>query len=265
MKRFLSLLIPPLILRFIRLTLDFRIKISSNKRVTDYSDEVLTSNVIAKTIRMKGLIAEQDYLTMESYRIAFAVLSCKVHPKNVLDLGGGAGYQFFNLRKITQREYCWSIIETMELVKQAKMNKELTEIKFYNSIAEFQNTEPEEVDLLFCSRALQYFPDPEYVCRQIVALNPRNIFFSGLTLSPDSDFHALTQDSMLSSNGPGPLPEGVKDIPVSYPYQLIPLESILKIFSINYELLYQTVEEAVVHTYKNRAISYQGLFLVRKK
>jgi hypothetical protein len=91
-----------------------------------------------------------------------------------------------------------------------------------------------------------------------------NIYITGVTLSPDQGTHEMTQISQLSSNGPGPLPQGISDHQVSYGYQLIPEETILEVFSENYELKYRTSEESVVHIHKNKAISYNGFFFMKR-
>ena len=263
-KKITVSLTPPILVKVGRILLSSVKKIKKTNQLYGYSNQILVSNVVSKTIEAKNRINENDLLAMESFRIAFAVMSCRKHPQSILDFGGGAGYQYFNLSKISTQRYEWSIIETNELVDQAKKNQQLQDISFYKSIEDFQSSSPKAVDLVFCSRVLQYLPDPISACRQMRDLLPKNIFITGVTLSPDSKSHGLTQVSMLSSNGPGPLPKGIPEHQVSYDFKLIPEDSILNIFSESYELIFRTSEEPVVHIHKNKPISYNGFFFQRR-
>jgi putative methyltransferase (TIGR04325 family) len=264
MRRILFLITPPFIVRGVRWLLEVTANKVFKTNVSDYSNRILIRNTINKTISVKETISERNVLAMESYRIAFGILSCKEHPKVILDFGGGAGYQYFNLTKITGRNYKWYVIETKEFTELANLSPELSEVIFFSTFEEFESENVVDLDLVFCSRALQYAPDPELICKQISNLNPKNIFFTGVTLSPDSEPHNLIQHSMLSSNGPGSLPSGTKDIRVSYQFKLVPIELILKHFEANYQLRFRTSEEPVIHLYKSKAIPYSGIFLTRK-
>jgi putative methyltransferase (TIGR04325 family) len=264
MKQLLVSLTPPFLTKLLKQLFQAIKIIRDTSQIYGYSNQFLVRTVVSKTVEAKKRIFEKDLLAMESFRIAFAALSCEQHPESVLDFGGGAGYQYFNLSKITDKRYKWSIIETNELVLQARQNTALREINFYESLEDFRSSNLEEVDLLYCSRALQYLLDPIATCRQMNDLLAKNIYITGVTLSPDLGKHELTQISLLSSNGPGPLPEGISDHQVSYDFQLIPEESILEVFSEKYELKYRTSEEPVVHIHKNIPISYNGFFFTRR-
>ncbi len=265
MKKLLLSLLPPIFANLFRRFFQAINVMRNTSHIHGYSNEILVKTVITKTVDAKKRIVDRDILAMESFRITFAALSCRKHPETVLDFGGGAGYQYFNLCKITGKKYKWSIIETSELVNQARQNNSLNEIDFHHTLEDFRSSNVDDLDLIYCSRVLQYLPDPIEACRQMESLRATNIYISGVTLSPDSDKHQITQISQLSSNGPGPLPKEIEDHQVSYGFQLIPEDTILEVFLENYELKYRINEEPVVHIHKNKPVSYNGFFFTRRE
>ena len=135
--------------------------------------------------------------------------------------------------------------------------------RFYDDIMDAKN-DLAEVDLVFSSSALQYCRDPIYFLKELVKIDAKYLF---ITRTPfvDSREHIIAiQKSSLSSNGPGPLPDGIKDKSVFYPITYVSRSAVEDILTQNYEIRFMTDEGSGVFNIKGSTINMNGYFCSRK-
>ena len=187
---------------------------------------------------------------------------------NVIDFGGGAGAHFFIAQSVFgQRiKLNWRVVETPEMVKVARelQNKHL---KFFDSIEQVKN-DLNQVDLVFTSGALHCCPDPLSYLNKLLEVRAKFFVVTRTALSTDmvQDF-VLLQTSMLSDNGPGPMPKRLRSIDraVRYPNVMVPKEKVCAMISDSYDIVLEINEDKNAYiSEKSYAFDMYG-FLCKQK
>jgi hypothetical protein len=83
-------------------------------------------------------------------------------------------------------------------------------------------------------------------------------------LSPDTRTRAIVHASLLSDNGPGPLPPGVPNRHVAYPAVFVPAKDVETVLESRYEVVARIAEEASAYQAGPVPISMSG-FIGRLK
>jgi putative methyltransferase (TIGR04325 family) len=246
----------------------YYLRIKQNRRrssLAGYENPKLVESIIRKTILAKQKIDNEKRIHLDAIRVFLPFALAKSKIKNVLELGGGAGYHYFNVATAGLAvEINWTILETPEFCKQAKKYQELDKINFINNLDSVKAQTHGGIDLVYCSRALQYFDDPLGIIKQIVTFNPKYIYLTGLTFSPDHEFHNHTQISELSSNGPQVEKTEIENSSVNYNLQLLPERMLEAELNERYSIELRLNEEPVVHIHREIEIPYKGIWAIRK-
>jgi putative methyltransferase (TIGR04325 family) len=265
MRRTIKLLLPPIILS---LAVKLYGKLKNNvirKNLSGYENPILVENVIKKSLSAKESIFAEKKINLDAIRVFLPFALAKIQIKSVLEFGGGAGYHYFNAAAAgLVDEINWTIVETPEFCKQASNYKELSKIKFIHNLESANSIEHEDVDLIYCSRALQYFDDPFKTLRQILSINAKYLYLTGITFSPDNEIHEYTQKSLLSSNGPQAEEIETANFLVDYKLQLLPERMVEKEITQFYSIELRINEEPVVHLFRGKEIPYKGIWAIRR-
>jgi len=120
------------------------------------------------------------------------------------------------------------------------------------------------VDLVFASSSLQYTSDPLENLRSIISLRPRYIFITRTPFSNLPQQVSTVQPSLLSSNGPGPLPDGWSDRLVNYPITFVPKKAVEELLSEQYLVRFRTREGKASVSSSNEKVDYLGFFCERR-
>ena len=274
MKSFIKSFIPPIVLNALK-----NLNISSNKAYKNYQDALdiclskrggysaddLVKVVVDKNLRLFSATSSTHILGLEAFRTLAAIgLSAQGGNLNVIDFGGGGGYHCL-LAKIAfggERTLKWHVVETPEMVGEAVKIKD-ADLRFYDDITDAKN-DLAKVDLVFSSSALQYCPDPLYFLKELVKIDAKYLFITRTPFVDSAENIIAIQKSSLSSNGPGPLPEGIKDRSVFYPITYVSRSAVEDILSQNYEIRFMTDEGSGVFAVKGSKINMNGYFCVRK-
>ncbi len=91
---------------------------------------------------------------------------------NVVDFGGACGAHYFHLKKLINKKFNWTVVETPAMVAMAK-SLETDELKF---TADLEQALKGKVDLIHTSGALQCVDDPMKYLRQLTG-SGASIFF----------------------------------------------------------------------------------------
>ena len=190
-----------------------------------------------------------------------------LHGKVVVDFGGGAGFHYFLAKKIlsTETRFQWVVVETPNMVSAAK-DFESQELIFTTSIEKvsaLMNPGNQKVDILIASSVLQYLPSPLTTLRSLIALNPEFIYIARTPLSLDLR-HVIVQESPLSSNGPGKLPEGFKDAVIKYPATFEKKSDFESVLQEKYIIQYVILEEEHGFNVGGMKINTFGYFCKRR-
>lgn len=202
-----------------------------------YEGQSLVEVVAAKTLTYRKSLCDPTNplaLSEADSRILLALASCGagVRPVSVIDIGGACGSHFYRAVRFFGRNtpIQWHVVETPAMVRTAEIYGFSEEIHFYSSLDDASHdTSP--ADLVLCSGALQYLPDPERSLRQLLAHVGRFLCIARVPVATTQDLFFCTQTTRLSANGPGLLPSGFTDRNITYPMAIIPastIESFLK-------------------------------------
>jgi putative methyltransferase (TIGR04325 family) len=264
MRRRVKLFVPP-VLWGVGVKIYFRfIKKGLTRTIRGYENPMLVKSVIRKTLTARDEIHSTKKINVDANRVFLPFALSKTEITSVLELGGGAGYHFYNAQAAgLTKGVKWAILETSEMCEQVKKSGELQELLFEDSISKVDQLFAGGIDLVYCSRALQYFPDPLSTLHQVCALKPKFIFITGIAFSPDDKIHETQQKSELSNNGPQVKSrESIRTF-VEYDIRYLPETMIEQIISKEYSIELRTNEEPAVHTYRGTEIAYRGIWAVR--
>ena len=274
MKSLIKSFIPPILFKALK-----NLNASSNKVYKNYQDALdlcltkrggysadeLVKVVVDKNLRLFSDISSNRVLGLEAFRTLAAIgLSTQGSNLNVIDFGGGGGYhyKFAKIAFGSERTLKWHVVETPEMVSEAIRVKE-PDLEFYDDITDAKN-DLVKVDLVFSSSALQYCSDPLYFLKELVKIDAKYLFITRTPFVDSTENIIAIQKSRLSSNGPGPLPEGVRDKSVFYPITYVSRSAVEDILSQNYEIRFMTDEGSGVFHIKGLTINMNGYFCARK-
>lgn len=182
----------------------------------------------------------------------------------ILDFGGACGAHYFEMKRFIPEHISlkWYVVETGQMVKSAiakGLNNE--ELQFISSIEEIKST----IDFVHSSSALQYVPDPYAFTNMLIQIGADRIFFNRMMFNESDRDFVTVQNSPLSSNGPGKLPEGYTDKIISYPHTTISLQKFNAMFETNnYMMDWIFDEPSGSYKIKNEKIIGKGLLYVKK-
>jgi putative methyltransferase (TIGR04325 family) len=182
----------------------------------------------------------------------------------ILDFGGACGAHYYEMIRFIPKNISlkWIVVETEQMVKSAT-DKGLVndELNFISSLKDI-NT---KIDFIHSSCTLHYVPNPYEILNKLINLNANWIFFNRMMFnSKDRDFITV-QKSLISSNGPGNLPEGYTDRKISYPHNTLSFQKFNLTFINNYYENEWTFEElSGSYQIGNEKIDGKGLLYIRK-
>jgi len=184
---------------------------------------------LARSSKEKIPAFVQKYLSgMEILRTVGAVGWAKVNEDlRVLDFGGAAGHHYL----LADSFFCgrqklrWNVVETPAMAAAAR-RIELPGLSFYSDL-EKAAADLKEIDLIFASGSLHCCPKPLETLKKLASLGSKKIVVTRTCYLDNYPFRFLLQRSMLSENGPGPLPAGIQDKEIFYPNALVPKDAAL--------------------------------------
>jgi len=133
------------------------------------------------------------------------------------------------------------------------------QLRFFDNLQEARNGFG-RIDLVFSSGALQYVPRPYESLEQLIECRAKNIFITRVGLSTLSKELIVVQKSHLSANGPGPMPQGMRDGVVQYPVTFARKDKFEEILSQSYSINILFNEDKGAYQAANHSIDMYGYF-----
>lgn len=188
-----------------------------------YENADIVKVVVAKTQRYRddlfNAIIPVSLNATSAYSLCALLAAFGEQEINVLDFGGAAGTHYFLARSILPAS-CrlrWTVVETPAMAKSAGQALTTEELRFSSNLLEAAQ-ELGRIDLLHTSGTLQCVEDPFACLQQLLSLSAEHILFNRLGLSAGDHDVITVYESWLSWNGPGPMPKGMEDRKVRYPF-----------------------------------------------
>lgn len=229
-----------------------------------YENSDLVNVVVTKTQIFKNLIDQNPEFDLNALRVLAALgLSSEKKQLNVIDFGGASGYHYFIASKVFGQsiKLRWNVVETSEMAEQAKIHS-VEDLNFFDQIDQAKK-HLESVDLVFSSGTLHCCPNPLSSLQEILDVNAEYVFITRTALSRREQAVTRIQKSRLSENGPGPLMENIKDVPVAYPVVFAPIESFERKLSESYDIQF-LINEGIAYRFGNEIVEMFSYFCTRK-
>jgi putative methyltransferase (TIGR04325 family) len=236
------------------------------KTSSGYEDSELCKVVALKTLKYKAAIQDRPYdinCTQSYLTLAIQYILLKKENKNlsVIDFGGACGAHYYETRRLLGDDIKlhWNIVETREMIKQARENGlESKEISFLGDISSGNG------ELIYLSSSIQYVPKPYEVIDSIISSNSPYILFNRMMLNEGTDEDIITvQQSRLSGNGPGKMPEGFTDRTIYYPHTTMSYRKFMNKFRGKYELVLKFDEQSGKVS-NEKGITGNGFLFIKK-
>jgi len=232
-----------------------------------YEDAQLMRTVYEKTRLYRDRLAAQTPRVCDLSALrTLGGLSLAITKRdvNVLDFGGACGAHYFLASAVLgdRVRFRWHILETAPMAAVAQGLAD-GHVHFFDSLP--RATEAlEPIDVVFSSGALQYVPDPYATLSALTQCGAAALFLTRLGLTRQSAAVITIQTSTLRTNGPGPLPAGMPDGPVTYPIVFPSQEQVEAIITSNYTLDIRFEEEQHAYSVGNMGINMYGYFATRR-
>jgi putative methyltransferase (TIGR04325 family) len=232
-----------------------------------YENAALIDVVFQKTIRLMNrpdLTTQPltDFLIQSLNALLIALYSSQRNELTVMDFGGACGAHYFLVRSLLPPGTIlhWGVVETPAMVTKAKL-LETDELSFYDSIADAKES-LDQIDLLHSSGTIQYVPDPENSIEEMLKCDPHFLFLNRLALSRGEKIITI-QESLLSSNGPGPMPEGMRDGSCRYPITYFPKTQLEEMLNRDYQIKISLGETTI--SLIDKQLLVNGGYLVERR
>ena len=264
--------IPPILLRVIRKSnvLDSKVYASYHEAALacsnyGYEQEALVNIVFEKTKRYRDLLYTQRPLEVDMTNVRTPLGLCLalksiVNEMHVIDFGGACGAHYFIAKALfgERVKLKWYVVESSAMARKGKA-LENGELRFFDDLS-IAKAQIAQLDLVFSSGTLQYVPDPYMTLKDLTECGAECIFLTRWGLIIGERELVCVQESTLSSNGPGPLPNGMADGVARYPMIAVRKDRVEQILDERYEIRMQFSEDRGAYRLDGHSIDMYGFF-----
>jgi len=192
-----------------------------------YETRSVVEVVARKTARLRQELptrSNRPALPLVESWIMLAVARAAIGRSNVhvLDLGGACGAHMFRARAFfgDSLPLQWTIVETAEMISAARGHGLEDGARYFSSFDEAIAVAGKP-DLLLCSGALQYVPDPMAMLDSMLVAGAGHICITRVPVAVSGGGFYSVQRTRLSNNGPGAMPDGISDVWLRYPMAVL--------------------------------------------
>jgi putative methyltransferase (TIGR04325 family) len=265
-KNFIHQWIPPIILEHIHSYTSSRHFYSSYGTALaecgpGYLNCELAKIVVEKNRIFRDTLQKEKTLDLDVVRTSVGLLNPCSHAKQgtlrVIDFGGGAGYHHTIAKFLlgSSLRMRWNVVETAEMAHQAK-SLETDELRFFDNLDAAQK-DLGQVDLILASGSLPYCPDPLAMLSALLKIDAEYLFITRTHLSEDPSRSITIQNSLRSTNGPGPLPKGFADGVIRYPLTFESRKTFEDLIKTRY-FIKRTFREGGIYKVRNKSFYMFG-------
>ena len=169
-----------------------------------YNQEEFQSYVLEKTKKFVETLGSSLYKNVTISKIAGLSFVCLPSQKitKVVDLGGGAGLDFFIARELFGVNFNWEVVETeamCNIVAQEILDSRLR----FNSLGTFLQGETKQCNFaLYANSSLQYLPEQIKVLNLLLLKKPSKVAILRTPFVVEGEEIREYKDSVLFKNGP---------------------------------------------------------------
>ena len=169
-----------------------------------YDNPDFQSYVVEKTKTFINLIDSSFYRNTTVSKLAGLAFVCSPCDEftNIVDIGGGAGIDFFIATKLFGDDLNWEVLETEVMCKTASQANFDRRLKFQTLGNFLQRQNVEDNFSLYSNSSLQYIPDPIETLGLLLLRRPSKVAILRTPFVLQGEEVDAFQKSILSKNGP---------------------------------------------------------------
>jgi len=192
---------------------------------SDYENLDIVEVVLRKTMAYRDEISTSEVARLTpttAFSLCSLLASVDSREINVVDFGGACGANYFLARAMLPKsvKLRWVVVETPAMAQRAASLLATDELSFSSDLGSAVNA-MNRIHLLHTSGTLQCLDKPYDYLARLVSTSADHILFNRLALTKGSKEVITVDESWLSWHGPGPMPNGLQDKKVRYPFTLI--------------------------------------------
>jgi putative methyltransferase (TIGR04325 family) len=224
-----------------------------------YENGDVVDIVVRKNQAYRQRISDDTVLDFMAVRTLIGIGLAKTSDHlRVIDFGGGGGNHFTVAERALGKGLQWCVVETTAMAEAAQSIQ--TDGLTFTDDLETAVRHLGQVDLVFTSGALQYCPDPLSALQQLIDVGARYLYITRTELTERARAMYTVQRSRLSSNGPGPMPSGTDDKPISYPITYASRQAFEAVLTKAYNIRFAIDEEGDNYRVGDKSIRMRGYF-----
>jgi putative methyltransferase (TIGR04325 family) len=234
--------------------------------VGDYQNVELCDMIAEKTIIYRdSLLKQPNTLNATNVFLLAAINTIRLNdplkPMTILDFGGACGAHYFEIRNFLPETFQlkWIVLETPQMVLSAKAkNMETKELLFLDNMNDLP-----KIDFIYSSCALHYTSNAYMFLEDLLKIGANFILFNRMMFNENDKDLITIQTSLLSDNGPGPMPKKYTDKIMTYPHTTLSFNKFNSTVLKHYKLNWVFNEATGNFKIGNEPIIGRGLFYVK--
>jgi putative methyltransferase (TIGR04325 family) len=199
--------------------------------------------------------------------ILFGAIEAASREKNlsVIDFGGACGAHFYIAKKLFSLPLStrWCVVETETMAHAGRTIATASELSFATNLDNAMRAVGMP-SLIYTNNAVQYSPEPLRTVDQLIDSATNTVCISKIALAKVDRVLYTCQESRLHDNGPGPVPEGIEDATVAYPFGILPRNEVLDRIRASGELQIHYVHPVQLFHPSCGLIEYHSFVLNRR-
>jgi len=225
-----------------------------------YENPELVNSIKVKTKNYVSQI-QSGSLGAESFRTLAAIgLMQGKKQLNIIDFGGSFGaHQAVAKGLFPQTDFLWVVVETPGLVSAISSDENRNGLYFHSTLEEAA-VMCSKIDLVMANASIHYTANPLETLAEIVGLGAEYIFITRTPLTNDLGSKQISQDSKLSSNGPGIMATQNSTTYVRYPAVITNKQEFESILLTKYLITAAFIEDVVTFTQSGKKFQTYGYF-----
>lgn len=212
-----------------------------------YNEEEFQSYILDKTQRFRNQAKKHLHKNLTTSKIAglaflFLPLNKTTH---IIDLGGGAGLDFFVSREIFGFSKKWTCLETEVMCDVIKRKKFKERNLRFETLSDFLDaTEEKGAFALYANSSLQYMFDPIAILESLLLKKPEKVAIIRTPFVVKGAEMKIMQTSIMSKNGPQLNTINGNENEISMLARIERLSNVKKVFEKhNYQIMSENIQD----------------------
>jgi len=212
-----------------------------------YNEEEFQSHIVNKTQQFRNQITKCLHKNLTTSKIAgLAFVSLPLNKTtHIIDLGGGAGLDFFVSREIFGFDKKWTCLETEVMCDVVKKTNFRERNLQFETLSDFLDaTGEKDAFALYANSSLQYMFDPIAVLESLLLKKPEKVAIIRTPFVVKGAEMKIMQTSIMSKNGPQLNTVNGNENEISMFARIESLSNVKKVFEKNnYQIMSENIQD----------------------